>query len=59
VDTRTGVLTVALVFVVALLALTIHAAVNGGPDVLTILSALVLALLGFGIVGALRHPPDR
>jgi hypothetical protein len=56
---RTAVLAIALVFVVALLALTVHAAVSGGPDVLTVLSALVLALLGFGIVGALGHPPDR
>jgi hypothetical protein len=56
---RTGVLAIALVFVVALLALTIHAAVSGAPDVLTVLSALVLALLGFGIVAALGHPPDR
>jgi hypothetical protein len=26
-------------------------------DILTALSALVLALLGFGIIGALLHPP--
>jgi hypothetical protein len=56
---RTAVLAAALLFVAALLALTIHAAVSGGPDVLTLLSALVLALLGLGIVGALGHPPDR
>ena len=56
---RTAVLTTALVFVAALLALTVHAAVTGGPDVLTVLSAVVLALLGFGIVGALGHPPER
>ncbi len=56
---RVAILVVALAFVGALLALTIHAAVEGGVDILTVLSALVLALLGFGIVGALRHPPDR
>jgi hypothetical protein len=56
---RTAVLAAAFVFVAALLALTIHAVVSGGPDILTVLSALVLALLGFGIVGALRHPPGR
>jgi hypothetical protein len=55
---RTAVLATALVFIVALLGLTIHAAVEGGPDVLTVVSALVLALLGFGIVGALGHPGD-
>jgi hypothetical protein len=56
---RVAILAVALAFVGALLALTIHAAVEGGVDILTVLSALVLALLGFGIVGALRNPPDR
>jgi hypothetical protein len=56
---RGAILVVALIFVGALLGLTIHAAVEGGVDILTVLSALVLALLGFGIVGALLHPPDR
>ena len=56
---RTGILVVALVFAGALLALTVHAAVSGGVDVLTVLSALVLALFLFGIVGALRHPPGE
>ena len=55
---RTALLAVALAFVGVLLALTVHAAVQGGVDVLTALSALVLVLLGVGIVGALRHPPQ-
>jgi hypothetical protein len=56
---RGAILVVALVSIGALLALTVHAAIEGGLDVLTVLSALVLALFGFGIVGALLHPPDR
>jgi hypothetical protein len=56
---RGAILVVALAFVIALLGLTVHAAAQGGVDILTVLSALVLALLGFGIVGALLHPPDR
>jgi hypothetical protein len=56
---RRAILVLALAFVAALLGLTIHAAVEGGVDILTVLSAIVLALLGFGIVGALLHPPDR
>jgi hypothetical protein len=56
---RTTVLAVTLVFVVGLAALTIHAAVDGGVDVLTAFSLLVLAMLGFGIVGALRQPPGE
>jgi hypothetical protein len=53
------VLGVALAFVVALVGLTVHAAATGGIDILTVLSVLVLALFGVGIVGALLHPPER
>ena len=56
---RSLILALALVFVAALMFLTVHAAIQGGPDILTVLSALVLALFGFGIVGALLHPPDQ
>ena len=49
----------ALVFIAALFAGTIFAAIDGGPDILTVVSALVLAMLGFGIFGALREPPHR
>jgi hypothetical protein len=56
---REPILAIVLVFIAALLALTIHALVEGGPDILTVLSALVLAMFAFGIVGALRHPPDE
>ncbi|MDQ4042044.1 MAG: hypothetical protein M3141_09895 [Actinomycetota bacterium] len=52
------ILGVVLVFIVALGALTIEVAIDEGVDVLTALSLLVLALFGFGIVGALRHPPQ-
>ena len=55
---REAILVMALVFIAALGYLTLSVAVRDGPDVLTILSLLVLALFGFGIVGALRHPPD-
>jgi len=39
--------------------LTIVTLVQNGPDPLTLVSLLVLALFGFGIVGALRHPPPE
>jgi hypothetical protein len=56
---REPILAIALVFIAVLAALTIHALAESGPDILTILSLLVLALFGFGVVGALRHPPDE
>jgi hypothetical protein len=49
---------IALLFVGALAFLTLYVLMRSGPDVLTVLSLLVLALLGFGIFGALQ-PPDR
>jgi VIT1/CCC1 family predicted Fe2+/Mn2+ transporter len=56
---RQPILAVVLVFIVVLAAGTINALVEGGPDILTVLSLLVLAMFAFGIVGALRHPPDE
>ncbi len=52
-------LIVVLVFVLAFAGLTIGAAIEGGPDVLTVMSLVVLAMLGFGIIGALREPPEE
>lgn len=56
---RQPILVIVLVFIALLAALTVHALIQGGPDILTVLSLLVLAMFGFGIVGALRHPPDE
>jgi hypothetical protein len=52
------VILVAALGMIALLGfLTVSTLVRTGPDPLTLLSLLVLALFAFGIVGALRHPP--
>jgi hypothetical protein len=55
---RAAVLGAALLFILTLLALTVHAAASAGIDILTVLSVFVLALLALGIVGALLHPPQ-
>lgn len=52
------ILVAALAFIVLLAGLTIAVAIRTGPDVLTAVSVLILAMFGFGIVGALRHPDD-
>jgi hypothetical protein len=57
-DVRQLILGVVLIFILGLGFLTLQVAVTEGFDVLTGLSLLVLALFGFGIVGALRHPPE-
>ena len=56
---RTAVLIAALAMIALLGALTAIVLVRHGPDPLTIISLLVLALFGFGIIGALRHPPPE
>jgi hypothetical protein len=57
---QSAILVVALVFVIGFAAMTITVAVRYGFDVLTVLSLLILALIGFGVVGALINtPPDE
>jgi hypothetical protein len=57
-DARRIILAVVLVSIVGLGGLTIQVALTEGVSILTVLSLLVLALFGFGIVGALLHPPE-
>jgi hypothetical protein len=57
---QSAILAVALAFVILLAGLTISVTIEQGFDVLTVLSLLVLALIGFGVLGALlNHPPDE
>jgi hypothetical protein len=51
------VLAAAFLLVTLLAGLTIYVAIRNGPDVLTVFSVLILAMLGLGIFGALREPP--
>jgi hypothetical protein len=56
---RTLALAAVLVLIGVLSLLTVAAMVQDGPDVLTVVSILILALFGFGVVGALSQPPDE
>jgi hypothetical protein len=57
---QSAILAAVFAFVILLAALTITVAVQHGFDVLTALSLLVLALIGFGVLGALLgQPPDE
>jgi hypothetical protein len=55
---RTIVLGVALVFVAVLLFLTLFVLFWTGPDVLVVVSLVILALFAVGVIGALATPPD-
>jgi hypothetical protein len=56
---RSFVLVLALLFTLALAALTLWVMARQGVDILVVVSLVVLALFTFGIVGALLHPPDE
>jgi hypothetical protein len=56
---RQVILATVLAFIALLLALTVSVVARQGPDVLTLASVLVLAMFGFGIVGALLNRPDE
>jgi hypothetical protein len=55
---RTIVLGVALAFVAVLAFLTLYVLIWTGPDVLVVLSLVILALFAVGVIGALATPPD-
>jgi hypothetical protein len=54
---RTLVLGGTLAIICLLAFLTISVAVRDGIDVLVVVSVIVLALLGIGVLGALSTPP--
>jgi hypothetical protein len=56
---RAAILAAALSFVSILAALTVVATISGGVNVLTLVTLLVLALLGVGIAGALVQAPPE
>jgi hypothetical protein len=55
---RTVVLWVALAFVAVFAFLTLYVLFRSGPDVLVVLSFVVLAMFAFGVIGALATGPD-
>jgi hypothetical protein len=56
---RNAVLAAALALIGLLAFLTLRVAVEHGVDILVVISLIVLALLGFGVLGALTTPPDE
>jgi hypothetical protein len=56
---RTAILTIALLFITMLAALTVLDIVHYGVTALDIVAVLILVLFTTGIVGALRSPPPE
>lgn len=55
---RTIVMGVALLFIGVLLFLTLFVLFTSGPDVLVVVSLVILGLFASGVLGALATPPD-
>jgi len=56
---RTAVTAAALLFVCAMAFATVYVLLTEGPDLLSLIGVLVVALLSFGIFGALSEAPRR
>ena len=56
-NARNLVLMASLAMICLLGFLTVAVLVQEGIDILVVLSLIVLALLGFGVLGALTSPP--
>ena len=56
---RNIVLGLALVMIALLAFLTLRVAIEEGVDILVVISLGILAMLGFGVIGALTTPPDE
>jgi hypothetical protein len=57
---QSTIFAVVVAFFVLFAAMTVSVVVEHGFDIITVLALLVLALVGFGIVGALlNQPPDE
>jgi hypothetical protein len=55
---RTVALSGALLIIGLLAFLTVRVAIHDGIDVVVVISILVLALMGVGVLGALNAPHD-
>ena len=56
---RTAITAAALIFCCAFGFMTVYVMLTTGPDLFTGLALIVLALMAFGILGALTEPPDK
>jgi hypothetical protein len=57
--TKTVVMAVALLFVGAMAFATVYVLLDKGPDVLTLIGLVVVAVLSLGVFGALTEPSQK
>lgn len=56
---RTAVLVACAALIAVLGFLTLTVLIRNGIDILVVTSLVILALFGFGVLGALTKPPDE
>jgi hypothetical protein len=54
---RTLILVLALGFLAIFGFLTLYVLFSSGPDLLVVISLIVLGMVGYGVIGALSTPP--
>ena len=57
--TKTVVMAVALLFIGAMAFATVYVLIEKGPDLLTLIGLLVVAVLSLGVFGALTEPSPK
>ena len=57
--TKTVVTAVALLFIGAMAFATVYVLIKEGPDVLTLIGLVVVAVLSLGVFGALSEPSSK
>jgi hypothetical protein len=58
-DLRSVLLVIGLLFCTLFALMTLSVVAESGIDVLTVTAFLILALVLFGLFGALRNPPGK
>ena len=56
---RLAIALVAVVFIGGMAFATMYVLLTEGPDLLTLIGLLVVAVLSLGVFGALTEPPQR
>ena len=57
--TKFAITSLALIFIAAMAFATVYVLIDKGPDVLTLVGLLVVAVLSLGVFGALTEPSPK
>ena len=58
-DLRTALLVTGIVFCLGFAGMTLTVAADSGFDIFTVISLLIVGMIGAGLLGAIRNPPNE